>query len=149
MEKPTLDNPQQLNTNIYNTNLINNISNNIKPEAEATDNYFVDLPTNRYNTKNECFYVTYEYLDTLKELYPNTNTEQELRNMKGWLLANKTKRKTLNGMEKFITGWLGRHQNEGSYKPKTVSNYTNNNTIIEEDTEEMRIIREELAKMNK
>ena len=47
------------------------------------------------------------------ELYPAVNVGQELNNMRGWLDANPTKKKTKAGINKFINGWLSRKQNEG------------------------------------
>ena len=54
------------------------------------------------------------------ELYPAVDIMQCLRNMKGWLLANKSKRKTIRGINKFIIKWLQNEQNKGGtrgYKP--------------------------------
>lgn len=48
------------------------------------------------------------------ELYPSVDIMQQLRNMKGWLSGNKTRRKTKRGILKFITGWLAREQDRGS-----------------------------------
>jgi hypothetical protein len=45
------------------------------------------------------------------ELYPGIDIKQELRNMKGWLLANPTRRKTKTGINKFINNWLAKAQN--------------------------------------
>ena len=54
------------------------------------------------------------------ELYPAVDIMQCLRNMKGWLMANKSKRKTIRGINKFIINWLQNEQNKGGtrgYKP--------------------------------
>jgi hypothetical protein len=54
------------------------------------------------------------------ELYPAVDIMQCLRNMKGWLLANKSKRKTVRGINKFIIKWLQNEQDKGGtrgYKP--------------------------------
>lgn len=45
--------------------------------------------------------------------YPGVNVLQELRQMRAWLNANPTKRKTKRGVEKFAVGWLGREQDRG------------------------------------
>lgn len=47
------------------------------------------------------------------ELYPAVNIEQELRDMTGWCFANKAKRKTRQGAERFINNWLAKRQNMG------------------------------------
>ena len=54
------------------------------------------------------------------ELYPAVDIMQCLRNMKGWLMANKSKRKTIRGINKFIITWLQNEQDKGGtrgYKP--------------------------------
>ena len=80
--------------------------------AKAPEKYIVDLPTNRFNTIQECYFVTEDFYRTMVEIYPNVNVLEELNKMKGWLITNTTKRKTLKGMEKFINGWLSRQQDK-------------------------------------
>lgn len=48
-----------------------------------------------------------------RELYPAVDVEQALRSMRGWLLANRTRRKTARGIERFATAWLAREQDRG------------------------------------
>jgi uncharacterized protein YdaU (DUF1376 family) len=48
-----------------------------------------------------------------QELYPAADVRQELRNMRGWLLANPQKRKTKSGILRFVTSWLAKEQNRG------------------------------------
>jgi predicted phage replisome organizer len=48
--------------------------------------------------------------DRYKELYPAVDVMQELRGMAGWLEANPTKRKTRNGIRRFINFWLSKRQ---------------------------------------
>ena len=47
------------------------------------------------------------------QLYPNVDVLQQLRNMAGWCDANPSKRKTRNGIKRFITSWLAREQDTG------------------------------------
>lgn len=47
-----------------------------------------------------------------KHLYPAVDVMQELRNMRGWLLANREKRKTRRGIERFINAWLAKRQDK-------------------------------------
>lgn len=44
-------------------------------------------------------------------LYPAVDIRQELRNAKGWLLGSPQRRKTKNGIGKFVNAWLSRAQN--------------------------------------
>jgi len=46
-------------------------------------------------------------------LYPAVDVIQQLRNMRGWLLSNKDRRKTRRGISRFITSWLSREQDRG------------------------------------
>lgn len=50
-------------------------------------------------------------------LYPSVDVRQELRGMRGWLLANPSRRKTRGGILHFITSWLSREQEGGGAKP--------------------------------
>jgi predicted phage replisome organizer len=47
-----------------------------------------------------------------KELYPAVDIMQELRKMKGWSEANPKKRKTKNGIKRFINSWLAGEQDK-------------------------------------
>ena len=52
-----------------------------------------------------------------EKLYPAVDVMQELRNMRGWLMSNPTRRKTKAGIKRFITGWLAKEQNKGRSAP--------------------------------
>lgn len=52
-----------------------------------------------------------------EKLYPAVDVLQELRNARGWLLGNPTRRKTKSGINRFITGWLAKEQNKGRSAP--------------------------------
>lgn len=55
--------------------------------------------------------VTEKDAAELSSLYPAVDVAQELRNMRGWLLANPKNRKTKAGIKRFVNGWLSREQN--------------------------------------
>ena len=50
-------------------------------------------------------------VDELTALYPAVDVPQQLRNMRGWLMANPKNRKTKSGIMRFVTAWLSREQN--------------------------------------
>ena len=54
-----------------------------------------------------------------KELYPAVDVEQELRKMRGWLLADPKRRKTSRGIKRFVTGWLAREQDRGGTRQRS------------------------------
>ena len=76
----------------------------ISPETE------IELPLNG----NGSYSVSKEQAEEWKKLYPAVDIAQQLRNMKGWLDANPDRRKTKQGILRFITGWLSREQDKGS-----------------------------------
>lgn len=57
--------------------------------------------------------VSTEKIVQWKDTYPAVNVEQELKKMVSWCDANPTRRKTRNGVERFINSWLSREQDRG------------------------------------
>lgn len=49
-------------------------------------------------------------------LYPAVDVIQQLRTMRGWLMANPKKRKTQSGILRFVNGWLSKEQDKGGGK---------------------------------
>jgi len=72
------------------------------------------LPTNK---RGEEYPVTQDHVREWEELYPAVDVMQELRNMRGWLLHNKSRRKTASGMPRFINNWLTKEQNNARASP--------------------------------
>lgn len=58
------------------------------------------------------FPIARETVDELSGLYPAVDVDQQLRNMRGWLLANPKNRKTKAGIMRFVNSWLSREQNQ-------------------------------------
>lgn len=54
--------------------------------------------------------VTEEELTEYAQLYPAVDVMQQLRNMRGWLMANPSRRKTKRGIKAFIASWLAKEQ---------------------------------------
>ena len=61
--------------------------------------------------------VSVEQCQEWAGLYPAVDVIQQLRNMKGWLSANPTRRKTKRGINAFIVRWLSDEQNKGRSQP--------------------------------
>ena len=72
------------------------------------------------NDKTE-YPVTKEQCQEWAGLYPAVDAIQQLRNMRGWLLSNPTKRKTRRGIQRFITNWLGREQDRGGLRTQNTN----------------------------
>jgi len=79
-------------------------------QAKPSGQPVIELPSNR---KNETYPVTTDQVVEFASLYPAVDVDQELRNMRGWLMTNPAKRKTKAGMPRFIANWLAREQNRG------------------------------------
>lgn len=79
------------------------------PTHEPAEPPVIMLPLNDATE----YAVTLAEVTEWQELYPAIDVRQQLRNMKGWCLANKIKRKTRSGIVRFITGWLKKEQDRG------------------------------------
>ena len=99
-----LDKNIKLKSNIYNKNNINNIF-----LGRAENNSVFTLPLNT----GEAHFISQEDVDEWSSLYPAVDVMQQLRNMKGWLDANPSKRKTKKGIRRFIVNWLSKEQDKG------------------------------------
>ncbi|HEY6108674.1 MAG TPA: hypothetical protein VIV56_07205 [Gemmatimonadales bacterium] len=71
----------------------------------------IELPTNR---RGQVYQVLGRQVNEWIGLYPAVDVMQMLRNMRGWLLANGTNRKTMDGTPRFIVKWLGEEQNKAA-----------------------------------
>ncbi len=89
-----------------------------KPK-KSDEEPFITLPL---NTGEEYPFYPSD-INQYKELYPAVDIEQQLRSMKGWCMNNPSKRKTKNGIKRFVNSWLSREQdkfhpsNERNYRP--------------------------------
>ncbi len=85
-----------------------------EPKKASEPNHETEPPiiTLILNTKEE--YPIYQKdISEWQELYPAVDIMQELRKMKGWCNDNPQKRKTKNGIRRFIGSWLSREQDKG------------------------------------
>lgn len=90
------------------------------------------------NDKTE--YPIYQHMiDEWIELYPNVDVMQELRNMKGWCNANPKRRKTKQGILRFIVGWLSREQDKPKVNKKIPEwfNQTSDESVKDVDDAEI------------
>lgn len=109
----------QCNTNVTGVKRIGNVEKEKEIEKEidtvcpevitSRPEVFISLPL---VTGSGSFDVTLDYLNSLRNLYPAIDVEQEFRKMYAWLDSNPKNRKTERGIKRFITGWLGRAQDK-------------------------------------
>lgn len=87
-----------------------------KTEPEKVETVEVEPVPSGYKIilLDKSFYeIPLEKLNFWKESYPAVDVEQEIRKMEAWADANPIKRKTRNGVVRFITNWLKREQDKG------------------------------------
>ncbi len=77
--------------------------------SKQEEQVFIKLPL---VTGSGSFDVTFDYLNSLRTLYPGIDVEQEFRKMYAWLDSNPRNRKTNRGIKRFVTGWLSRAQDK-------------------------------------
>ena len=86
-----------------------------EPEETAVSEIRTETPaviTLPLNDGSE-FPVTQKDIEEYASLYQTVDIEAELRAMRGWCLSNTRKRKTKDGIRRFINGWLARVQDRG------------------------------------
>lgn len=86
-----------------------------EPSAKTPEPVFISIPTNK---TGEEFDVLVSFVSEMKELYPNVDVEAQLKAMKAWAISNPQKRKTKQGMTRFINSWLSRAQDKGGSSGK-------------------------------
>ncbi len=81
-----------------------------KPEPEKPSSpVFIAIPLN----SGEEYPITESDVTEFRDLYPAVDVPQALRNIRGWALANPTKRKTRGGVRRFVNAWLAKDQDKG------------------------------------
>jgi len=89
-----------------------------EPIGTEPENVVFELPTNKFNTQNETAPITESMFNEWVETYPAVDVMQALKEMRSWLNANPTKRKTKGGMAAFAAKWLAKDQNRGGSNGK-------------------------------
>lgn len=111
-------NNQENNQNNLNVNVNDNVNVNVNELKDSctelpAQSAAISMPLNDGSE----FPVLDNDVKKWEKLYPAVDVMQELRNMRGWLMSNPTRRKTKAGIKRFITGWLAKEQNKGRSAP--------------------------------
>ena len=109
-------NNQENNQNNLNVNVNDNVNvNELKDSCTElpAQSAAISMPLNDGSE----FPVLDNDVKEWEKLYPAVDVMQELRNMRGWLMSNPTRRKTKAGIKRFVTGWLAKEQNKGRSAP--------------------------------
>ena len=94
------------------------VLNPFQIQSESNTNNSTELPsappvlTLTLNDGSE-YGITQDAVDEWQEAFPNVDVLQQLHAMKLWCRDNPKKRKTKNGIRRFVTSWLDREQNRG------------------------------------
>ena len=95
---------------------------------KTADEIIIQLPLN----DNTNYNVTQEEITEFSSLYPAVDVLQEYRGMKAWCMSNPHKRKTRNGIKKFINGWLSSAQKQARSSPPPSKPQLPRNPFLEE-----------------
>ncbi len=107
----------------------NNANKKAADKAPKTaDEIIIQLPLN----DNTDYNVTQEEISEFSSLYPAVDVLQEYRGMKAWCMSNPHKRKTRNGIKKFINGWLSSAQKQARSNPPPNKPQLPRNPFLEE-----------------
>ena len=87
-------------------------------EPEVRELPVAEIPLN----DNTSFPVYRRDADEYAALYPAVDIDQELRNIRGWCLANPSRRKTKRGVKAFINSWLSRSQDKAGKRDAVPEN---------------------------
>ena len=96
--------------------------------SKTVDEIIIQLPLN----DNTAYNVTQEEITEFSSLYPAVDVLQEYRGMKAWCMSNPHKRKTRNGIKKFINGWLANAQKQARSSPPPGKPQLPRNPFLEE-----------------
>ena len=83
------------------------------PQQAESEPSVIDLPTNKHGTQGEVYGVPQSQVDLWQEDYPAVSVISELHKARSWLDSNPAKRKTSQGMKRFLNNWLSRAQDRG------------------------------------
>lgn len=78
----------------------------LKVEDRSTHFYQGWLPTARFNSSGQVYYVTQDLIKCLEAEFPGTDINSSILAIHSWLSKNTTKRKTYAKIPEFIRFWL-------------------------------------------
>jgi len=84
-----------------------------QPAVEAESEQLADVEALPLNNGTE-WKPTLQLATEYERLYPNVDIMKEFRQMRAWCLANPSKKKTPNGIRRFVHNWLSREQNSNA-----------------------------------
>ena len=70
------------------------------------------------------FHISENHFKEFSDAYPNVDVKDQIFKMSQWLKTNPTKRKTKNGIMRFINSWIARSEREDSKSVQTSTKIT-------------------------
>ncbi len=80
----------------------------LEPEKRLSRCFCGWLPTNRFETQGQVFYITSSIRSEIEKAYPDVDVEHVMSDIFNWLISQPHRRKTLASMSFFIFSWLER-----------------------------------------
>lgn len=93
-----------------------NNADNEKTTKHTEDEPLADIPGLILNDNTE-WIPTQKLFDEYVKCFPKVNIREQFNLMRGWCLSNPTKRKTKNGITRFVNSWLSKEQDKGGQIP--------------------------------
>ena len=94
------------------------------------------------------YYSVYlEEIQKYRGLYPAVDVDQEFRKMIGWLDSNQANRKTRQGINKFINGWISRAQDSARPVKKAEPKKNSFQSFPQRDTDYDAIVNAQIQDM--
>ena len=81
---------------------------NLMPEHRDLSVFKNWLPTNRFDSQGQVFYINKDIRNEIKKSHPFIDMDEHLADMFKWLVNNPIRRKTVATMSFFIFSWLDR-----------------------------------------
>lgn len=130
--RPDTDGKETINNNLKNNNFKNNNVNVCpEPESSAPDCSGILLPL----VDKSYYDVPLSKIEQWQRAYPAVDIRQELLRMLSWLDANPKRKKTRQGVDRFITTWLSKEQDRGgTYRTNPRNSWNGGNETSEQES---------------
>jgi hypothetical protein len=90
------------------------------------------LPTTRFEKSGEVFRITEDYLDSLKQEFPDVDVNARILEIHEWLAKNDKKRKTLAKLPTFIDFWIKNNKDRSQVIASPVAGKANQLSLEDE-----------------
>lgn len=85
--------------------------NTCSEQTSSASESVLDIPTLLLKDGSR-FHLSQTHFNEFVDAYPNVDVREQISKMSQWLKSNPTKRKTKNGIMRFVNAWLSRSERE-------------------------------------